>query len=156
MKNNYVVKGEIVKIFFRKKDGFFIIDKEDLEKVSQFTWCLTGSGYVESNKNYKHIKCHHVIIGKPPEGLVTDHINRNPLDNRKSNLRHVTPHVNSMNRSVCHRKMMGIRIYKGKRRTTYYVDLHEKDGKTIHIGKFKTLEEALSKRDEAYERIWKR
>lgn len=162
MKNNYQIEGDVVKVFFRNADGYFVIDKDDLEKISNFTWHLNQNGYVESvdYKSREHIKAHHIIIGKPPKGLVTDHINRNRLDNRKSNLRHVTPRENCLNRSVCDHKianrMMGIKTYNGKRGTTYYVYLHDTNNKTTHIGKFKSIEEAMRARDVAYEKIWER
>lgn len=161
MKNSYQIEGDIVKVFFRKNNGYFIIDKDDLEKISQHTWHLNTTGYADSKAtNGPHLKAHHVVIGKPPKGMVTDHINRDRLDNRKANLRHVTPHENNMNRSVSDHKiknkMLGIRTYVGKRKTTYYVHLHDITNKTLHIGKYKTLEEAIIARDIAYEKIWKR
>lgn len=41
---------------------------------------------------------HHDIIGKPLEGLVTDHRDVNPLNNQRSNLRHITQAENARNR----------------------------------------------------------
>lgn len=160
MKNKYQIEGNTVRVFFRKTEGYFVIDKEDLPKVSRYTWHLNMNGYVETgakvNGKFEHIKLHHVVLGKPSNGLVTDHINRNPLDNRKENLRHVTPRINVLNRSVsASNKMKGIRAYKGKKGTTYYVDLHDNKNKTIHIGRYKSLEEAMKERDKAYEQIWK-
>jgi len=161
MKNEYKIEGDIVKIFFRKTDGYFLIDREDLDRISRFTWYLNQNGYAESSAyNEKHIKAHHVVIGKPPKGLVTDHINRDRLDNRKENLRHVTQRENNLNRNSRDRKnnnlLLGIKTYKGKRKTSYYVVLHDTNNKTVHIGKYKTLEEAVTARDTAYEQIWKR
>ena len=156
MKNQYRVEGDTVKIFFRKTDGFFLIDKEDLEKISKHTWYLNQNGYAESGDSQNnHIKAHHEIIGKPPEGLVTDHINRNRLDNRKSNLRHVTTRENLLNRDMAIsianraiRPLQGIKVYKGKKRTSYSVHIHDENGVTRYYGTYRTLEEALEKRDE--------
>jgi len=36
------------------------------------------------------ISSHHWVIGLPPQGFVTDHINGDGLGNRRANLRHVT------------------------------------------------------------------
>lgn len=40
---------------------------------------------------------HQDIMGKPPKGMVIDHINRNKTDNRKCNLRFVTVNQNVQN-----------------------------------------------------------
>lgn len=56
-----------------------------------------AQGYIPKSGNYKQILMHHLVIGKPDEGYVTDHINRNRLDNRKENLRFVTRSENNYN-----------------------------------------------------------
>ena len=50
------------------------------------TWLKTGS------RDYLHR-----VLMSPPKGLVVDHINRDPLDNRLENLRNVTRAVNVRN-----------------------------------------------------------
>lgn len=45
------------------------------------------------------VSMHHAIIGKPKPGFVVDHINRNPLDNTRENLRFVTYSVSARNTS---------------------------------------------------------
>ena len=98
------------------------------------------------------------MIGKPPKGLVTDHINRNRLDNRKENLRHVTHSENMLNRDMAimranraRKPLQGIKIYQGKKRTTYSVHIHDENNVTRYYGTFRTLEEAQNKRDEVVE-----
>lgn len=70
-----------------------IIDKEDLDKVlnSGYTWVY----YVHRNKNYAisnspqgRIYLHNFIMNTP-ENMITEHVNHNTLDNRKSNLNNV-------------------------------------------------------------------
>lgn len=150
MKNEYRIEGNTAKIFFRKTQGYFLIDKEDFERISRFTWYLNQNGYAESGK---HIKAHHVVIGKPPEGMVTDHKNRNRLDNRKDNLHHVTYRENSKNRDMWGKELLGIRKYEGKRKTSYNVFLHDENGKTFNVGTFMSLDEAIKERDKAYEMV---
>ena len=80
-----------------------LIDIEDIEKVSQYKWCLDNKGYVTTNKiNDKKVLLHRFImnIWKNEfdwDSNVIDHINRNPLDNRKENLRIVSQRENNNN-----------------------------------------------------------
>jgi hypothetical protein len=84
-----------------------IIDDEDYEHLKQFDWqaqkdCNTyyASRNVKiSNNNWKIIYMHWDILGRK-EGLITDHINGNGLDNRRENLRHVTHRQNCQNKHI--------------------------------------------------------
>ena len=73
--------GEIV--------GVSKIDIEDVEKVNKYRWILSNSGYAQSNQQgFKLL--HRYVLGlnkcKKDNDFV-DHINGDPLDNRKNNLR---------------------------------------------------------------------
>ena len=85
----------------------FVIDFEDKDKVTQYSWhkCsnyVASSQYVDGCK--KEIFLHNLIMNKLSfEGKgqkeTVDHINRNPLDNRKCNLRIVSQSVQNMNKN---------------------------------------------------------
>lgn len=77
-------------------NGECLIDKEDYEVVSQFKWYIASHGYVRRSSD--KIYLHRFLMGSP-EKLTVDHINRNKLDNRKSNLRICTQKENNRNRS---------------------------------------------------------
>jgi hypothetical protein len=154
--------GDEVRIYFRKAVGYFVIDNEDLEKVSNYTWYKDCYGYPATNKYGVHLRCHQVVMGKAKDGLVTDHINRNRLDNRKNNLRFVTNAENSRNRSdgfairkVLKESLYGIYPRYGKRQTTYKVEFHDQNNKTTYIGSYKNLNKAVSVRDIAFELLQK-
>lgn len=95
-----------------QETGRALIDLEDIEKVKKYKWCIDGHGYVISRKKigkkYKQIKIYHLIVGQR-EGYMIDHINRNPLDNRKYNLRFVTSSQNQMNRIGKKNSVTGIK-----------------------------------------------
>src|SRR4051812_4239734 len=73
------------------------VDAEDLDKLSR--GCLRlGIKYPRININGTDMMLSHFIGGKPPKGMVKDHINNDTLDHRKANLRDATYGQNSQNR----------------------------------------------------------
>lgn len=85
-----------------------IIDDEDYPLVSNYVWYLNAGGYAvnvkyvkgSGRKNRKDvITFMHRLINKTAKGYQVDHINGNPLDNRKINLRNCSAKQNSFNHS---------------------------------------------------------
>lgn len=99
------------------KGKFAIVDDEDFEELSKYTWQCSTIGYATRTK-YKGLKngkevsdgflMHRQIMGAK-KGQIVDHINRNKLDNRKENLRFVTKAQNSWNNDA----KIGKSGYKG-------------------------------------------
>ena len=105
---------------------YALIDLDDVDKVKKDTWCLYAVKlknetifYVQSYKKLLHkeiINC--------PENMEIDHINHNPLDNRKCNLRICTPKENCLGRRFVpkitlyfnnkHKNYVARYCYKGK------------------------------------------
>ena len=76
---------------------FALVDDEDYEWLSQWKWYCSTTGYaVRGCKN--RILYMHREIAKTKPGMLTDHINRNKLDNRKENLRFCSHRENMKNR----------------------------------------------------------
>jgi hypothetical protein len=82
----------------------FIIDAEDVEKVSQLAWHTDRKGYIShANKPKKgNTMLHRLIVGVSDPTEVVDHINRNRMDCRKENLR-----VTSFFGNSCNHKLFG-------------------------------------------------
>jgi len=78
------------------EDRKILIDKEDLSKVNHIYWLINNWGYCVGWHKTKSVSIHRLIMNCP-ENLVVDHINHNPLDNRKSNLRICTQLENMQN-----------------------------------------------------------
>lgn len=74
-----------------------IIDIEDIDKVKDIKWRLHNNGYICRTENRTTLYLHRFIMDYYGE-LDIDHINRNKLDNRKSNLRIVNHSVNALNK----------------------------------------------------------
>ena len=122
-----------------------IVDDEDYERLTRRKrkWKLSTTGYavrirtVEGQRFNEHM---HRLVINAPDGLYVDHINGNPLDNRKDNLRLATHAQNTRNRKVSINKQVP---YKGVRKShnRFSAQIHG-DGKWVYLGNFKTAEEA--------------
>ena len=84
------------------KDGTeFYFDKEDYDKIKTHSWHKLSTGYIASGVNGKRIRLHRFILNVVDlKDEKVDHINRNPIDNRKFNLRLVSNSKNNLNRKI--------------------------------------------------------
>lgn len=142
-KNKYKIVGDIVEIQTAKGETL-LIDKQDIERVSKYSWCIGAKNRVVANINGKVNYLHRFIL-ENPNGVV-DHINGNNRDNRRCNLRITDAKGNARN-NISHNKygVNGIRKtpagnYQARITVNY---------KEINVGTFKTLEEAQQARKEA-------
>ena len=109
--NEYIFYSEYVVIIASNTKRHFFIDKEDFEKIKKYRWYEDGSGYLISYKRETDETCNvrlHRIIMDAKRECVVDHIDRNPLNNRKSNLRICTKQQNSFNQSIRKESKSGI------------------------------------------------
>ena len=82
------------------KGAYALIDHEDYEELSKYKWHLHSAGYagrVVKTRKRKYILMHRQIMNAP-DGVLVDHVNGDPLDNRKENLRLCTHAQNLQNR----------------------------------------------------------
>jgi hypothetical protein len=89
----------------------------------------------------------HQLICPAPAGLEIDHINRNPLDNRRANLRVCTRSQNEANKPP---RKGGTSRYKGvsKSRSGWFVSIR-RNGKSVYVGLFQNEAEAGAAYDRA-------
>lgn len=82
------------------KNQILIIDDEDYELIKRFTLNVSkqSNGFYIKVLKGNWAKNIHCFLMNPPKGKEVDHINRNPLDNRRSNLRIATHAQNSYNK----------------------------------------------------------
>lgn len=128
---------------------FALVDDEDYEELSKHSWCAAQMGNevrairgVSSGSVKKIIYMSREIM-KAPKGLVVDHINRNPLDNRKENLRLCTFGQNMANLKINKKNTIGykgVRLIKSSKRK--WVAVIWKDHVSHYGGSYFTKEEA--------------
>jgi hypothetical protein len=126
-----------------------IIDIDDLEKVSEYSgWSINCRGYVKTKYNKKTISLHRLIMDFP-ENKETDHINRNPLDNRKCNLRIATRTENNINRGLHKNNTSGHRcIYWNSKNKSWVVRVYY-NNTYRHVGVTKDFSTATQMLDDA-------
>lgn len=123
-----------------------LVDDEDYDYLSKYTW-YNIKGYARSSKMKQGKTTNiaiHRLITNCPKGKVVDHINRNPLDNRKCNLRICTQKGNIANSKIFSNNTTG---YKGvsfnKKQKTYLSHINV-DQRQLYLGNFETAEDAAN------------
>lgn len=145
MKNLYpiTIDKDIARINIRGDE--VLVDADILQGFLKYRWHInkrkkTVQTSIGSRLNRHTMYLHHFVMGQPPKGKETDHINHNGLDNRRENLRFVTHGQNLMNQRMKRNNTSG---YKGVSRcgNSWKAQI-QLNGKHIHLGYFKTKIEA--------------
>lgn len=132
----------------REVVGIVKVDDQDYVLVNSYTWHLNNRGYVATRVNGKYHLLHRFLLQPGPHELV-DHINRNKLDNQKSNLRLCNSSQNNHNYSRPKNNtsgFKGVHWHKTNKRWTAKITI---EGKNKHLGYFKDKVEAAKAYDKA-------
>ncbi len=134
------------------KGKFTQVDDEDYDILIERKFYYTSQRVVcnvKENGKWKNVAIHHLILGKPKKGFVIDHINRDPLDNRRCNLRVCTQSNNIMNttkRPNFSSKYKGVSYIQ---KTKKYQSTITINGVQKNLGAFKNEIDAAIKYNEA-------
>jgi len=138
---------------------FFFIDGSDFEKVNKLTWnthkMQNNKFYVKHDfweKNIRSSMYLHRYIMDCPDEMVVDHIDGNPLNNCRSNLRICTRRQNLFNS----KKLKGSKNkYRGVRKdhNRFHAYIKGDNEKQLYLGSFLTEEEAALKYNEVALRL---
>lgn len=124
---------------------FALVDDDDFDYLSQFKWYF-NNGYAIRNSRWKEGKRHaihmHRVINNTPDGMDTDHISMDRLDNRKSNLRSCSRSQNRMNVNVHTDNISGFKGVGWHKRDRKWQAQIMNNGENYYLGSFDTPEEA--------------
>lgn len=128
-----------------------IVDDEDYEFLIQWKWYCRNGYAVRNEGKFPNRFCVHMhrIIAKTPDELLTDHINRNKLDNRRANLRAVTNEQNLLNRGIISNNTSGYKGVSWKKKNNKWVANISTGSGQKHLGLYETAVDAAKAYDNA-------
>ena len=153
MKNDYEIRGDVTVIFLDRKDGTrleCLIDTDDLPKVMELTNTLKAlerkdksTFYVKGKIGRQSYWLHRFLLNAK-DGFEVDHFDHNGLNNRRYNLREVTPSQNMQNRRGAQKnnKSSGVRGVSFDRKIKKWVVTLTVNKEKFHFGCYKDLDEA--------------
>lgn len=127
-----------------------IVDDEDYDTLTRYKWHLSKKGYAaHSLTGGGTIYLHRLILGNLTNKQICDHINGNPLDNRKTNLRLCTRAENSRNHKPRVDNKTGYNGVSGPYASKKWRAQVHFEGKRLHLGYYSTPEAAAKAYDAA-------
>lgn len=145
--------------------AYAIVDDADFEYLNQWKWKLTGGratrnqhigtvgNWREGKRKDKAVLMHRVIMGEPID-MEIDHINGNPLDNRKVNLRACTHQENRANTKRPVNNTSGYKgVYWHKQRSRWCTQITFMN-KTYTLALFENPEEAAKEYDHVAKQLF--
>jgi hypothetical protein len=147
--------GEYYVGFTANTNKEFYFDLEDYDKIKDYCWSEASNKdktyfFISSHKKGQNIKIHQLIAGK-----YSDHIDRNPFNNRRNNLRQCTHQENCWNRGA-HKDgssgVAGVSWTKKDKKWRAYITV---DKKQIHLGYFDDKHDAIKARLVAEQKYFK-
>ena len=126
----------------------YIVDHESLPKLINYKWSHSSNGY--ANTHSDNVSLHRLIALDEDElndgKIVVDHIDRNPYNNKMSNLRVTDNTNNCRNSSICKSNtsgIIGVSFRKGRNVWRAFITVNRK---RIHLGSYSNLEDAIKAR----------
>lgn len=153
IKNNYKIIGDYVEIYKGKYTAYLDLDDFNYFNKSRIYFNrASNTNYVMlvTFKDGRKQLISRIILNENSKNRVVDHINGNPLDNRKSNLRSISYNDNMKNKFTYSNNnssnISGITYIKKKK---LWVARIQVDGKRLFLGSSKDFEKVKKLRLDA-------
>lgn len=149
--NTYDLSGEYG-IGYTANGTRFLFDLEDYPKIRQYMWSNDAYGYIiaryyDENGERKAIKMHRLVMGINDPEVHIDHINHDPADNRKSELRIASRNENMHNRLLSKSNTTGrTGVYYDKEHGRWRAAIRV-NGTLKYLGLFDSFDEACKARE---------
>lgn len=148
--NNYDLSGEFGIGWTSNTNREFYFDLEDFGLIKDYCWNehigSTGYGRLEA---WSNTKCGMVRMTELLSKDRHDHIDRNPLNNQKSNLRVATAQENARNHSRGKNNTSGIIGVSWDKSHNKWLSYIGMNGKTVKLGRYISMYDAIVARLEA-------
>lgn len=150
--NRYDLSGEYGIGWTSNTNQEFYFDLEDYDKIKNYCWSEnnSGKGYIYTSFERRNMFLHNLILSDSE----IDHINHNPKDNRKNNLRVVTRSQNQMNVGIKRNNSSGATGVCWDKQNNSWVARIQKDKIRHVLGHFSNFDEAVRARKIAEERYF--
>lgn len=159
--NQYKINENTAILYLRDQKhnivGEALIDTEDLQKLidldlswyrslssaskEYYVYATKYLGLINGKPKYKKLQLHRILMGQDDPNIFIDHMDANPYNNRKENLRLSDKPLNSKNRKSKNKNnttgYRNVCFYKG-----FYIVQLQINGKNTKLGSFRTPEEA--------------
>lgn len=142
--NKVIVDGDEARIILVGRDGEIraeaVIDAADVWVVRGYRWALGGNGYVIGSRGRSRVLLHRFLLDVP-SGVLVDHRDRDPLNNRRENIR-LSDATGNMANSVSRGKTSRFKGVYFKRNSGKWAASVQCHGEVMWLGYFETEEDA--------------
>lgn len=137
------------------KGLYVLVDAEDYDYLNQWHWSFDGRyatrRFYKNNVGTK-VYMHKLLIGGGKKDV--DHINRNKLDNRRSNLRVCDRGLNTINRDAISTNKSGFTGVIWHKKAQKWMAHMGFKGELIYLGLFEDKLDAIKARKKAELNYW--